>query len=127
MERERRAAHRSHLRRVEFLPDRGGTRPGPRGYAGRTGIQRRRIALPARQLMKTGTLLAAIGIAIACDAAAQSQKCKMARIAEWPVRAEQQHPVVDGAINAPKIGILLDTGAAQSLIRRSATGRLGLT
>jgi clan AA aspartic protease (TIGR02281 family) len=70
---------------------------------------------------------AAIGLAIADSAAAQANKCKVVRIDEWPVRAQYSRPVVDGTINGQKIGILLDTGATQSLVRRSATTRLGLT
>jgi clan AA aspartic protease (TIGR02281 family) len=70
---------------------------------------------------------AAIGLAIADSAAAQTNKCKVVRIAEWPVRAEYYRPVVDGTINGQKIGILLDTGAGSSLIQRSAATRLGLT
>jgi predicted aspartyl protease len=79
--------------------------------------------------VKRRTLIAAaaaIGLAMASNAAAQSQKCKLAQIAEWPLRADHYRPVVEGEINGQKIGILLDTGAAQSLIRRSATTRLGL-
>jgi hypothetical protein len=80
--------------------------------------------------MKRRTLVAAaaaIGLAMACNAAAQTQKCKLALIAEWPLRAEQYRPVIDGAINGQKIGILLDTGTAQSSIRPSGIRRLGLT
>ena len=69
---------------------------------------------------------AAVGLALAGGAAAES-KCKVARIAEWPLRAEYYRPVVAGAINGQKIGILLDTGAQMSLVRRSATTKLGLT
>src|SRR5712671_666648 len=36
-------------------------------------------------------------------------------------------PVLDGAINGQKIGILLDTGAAMSLVLRSAAVKIGLT
>ena len=81
--------------------------------------------------MKTCGFLAAsaaIGLALAGNAAAaETSKCKLARIAEWPVRAEYHRPVVDGEINGRKIGILLDTGAQMSIVRRSATTRLGLT
>ena len=70
---------------------------------------------------------AAIGLAMASSTAAQTQKCKLALVAEWPLRAEQYRPVVDGEINGRKIGILLDTGAQMSLVRRSATTKLGLT
>jgi predicted aspartyl protease len=64
---------------------------------------------------------------MASSTAAQTQKCKLAQIAEWPLRAEHYRPVVEGEINGQKIAILLDTGAAQSLVRRSGTARLGLT
>jgi predicted aspartyl protease len=69
-----------------------------------------------------------IGVAIAsgiCTAA--PSECKFMRIAEWPVRLEHNKLIVDGAINGRKIGIMLDTGAGQSLILRSAAIRLGLT
>ena len=69
---------------------------------------------------------AAIGLA-AVDSAAAESKCKMGRIAEWPLRAGGRLPVTDGEINGQKVGILLDTGAELSLILRSAARRLGLT
>ena len=69
---------------------------------------------------------AAIGIAAAGIASAQS-KCKVGRIAEWPLRAESYRPVFDGAINGQKVGILIDTGSAMNYVRRSAAARLGLT
>jgi predicted aspartyl protease len=81
--------------------------------------------------MKTHSFLAAsaaIGLAMAGNAAAaETPKCKLARIAEWPVRTEYYRPIVDGEINGKKIGILLDTGAQMSLVQRSATTKLGLT
>src|SRR5437773_365148 len=104
----------------------------PRRRAGRrrTGIQRGRLALQARGLsVRRRTLVAAaaaIGLAMASSTAAQTEKCKFALIAEWPLRADQYRPVIDGAINEQKIGILLDTGAAQSSIRPSGIRRLGL-
>ncbi len=70
---------------------------------------------------------AAIGLALAGNAAAETGKCKVARIAEWSLRAGYYRPVFDGAINGQKIGILIDTGADMSLVRRSAATRLGLT
>jgi predicted aspartyl protease len=69
---------------------------------------------------------AAIGLALA-DGAAAEGKCKMGRIAEWPLRAAGRVPVTDGEINGQKIGILLDTGAELNLILRSAARTLGLT
>jgi predicted aspartyl protease len=69
----------------------------------------------------------AIGLALASMAVAATSNCKMIQIADWPVRLERNHLIVDGAINGEKIGIMLDTGAMRSLILRSATERLGLT
>ncbi len=79
--------------------------------------------------MKAGILFASAGIAIAIAgiaAAADSSKCKLMQIAEWPVRPSHYRPVVDGSINGQKIGVLLDTGAAVSIISRSAAAKLGL-
>src|SRR5712671_44965 len=73
------------------------------------------------------TAAAAIGLALAGGAAAAESKCKVGRIAEWPLRAEYYRPVVAGAINGEKIGILLDTGAGMSLFLRSAAATRGLT
>jgi len=70
---------------------------------------------------------AAVGLALAGAAAAEAGKCKVGRIAEWPLRAKSYTPVFDGAINGQKIGILVDTGADISLVHRSAAARLGLT
>jgi predicted aspartyl protease len=69
----------------------------------------------------------AIGLAQAAGAAAEAAKCKVTRIAEWPLRAEHYRPVFDGAINGQKIAILLDTGASMSLFLRSAAAKMGLT
>jgi predicted aspartyl protease len=69
---------------------------------------------------------AAIGLAGASMAVAAASKCKLVRIEEWPVLQERDHLVVDGAINGQKTGIILDTGAMDSLILRSAAVRLGL-
>ena len=71
---------------------------------------------------------APIGLALAGNAAAaEPGKCRVGRIAEWPLRAGGRVPVTDGEINGQKVGILLDTGAQLSYIRRSAAKRLGLT
>ncbi len=88
-------------------------------FSGRVCTMKRCIFLAAAA--------AAIGLALAGGAAAETGKCKVAGIAEWPLRAEDRRPVIDGAINGRKIGILLDTGSAMSLVRRSAATRLGLT
>jgi predicted aspartyl protease len=75
------------------------------------------------------TLLAASIAMLAATsmAVAAASNCKMVQIADWPVRLERGHLIVDGAINGQKIGVILDTAATRSLILRSATERLGLT
>ena len=50
----------------------------------------------------------------------------LVQIAEWPVRLVRNHLVVDGTINRNKVGVMLDTGAMQTLIVRSQADRLGL-
>ncbi len=82
------------------------------------------------QVIRGLTLLAAaIAIVLAATsmAVAAASNCKMIQIADWPLRIERNHLIVDGSINGQKIGIMLDTGATRSLILRSATERLGLT
>lgn len=69
----------------------------------------------------------AVGLALASNTFAAASNCKMVQIADWPVRLERGHLIVDGAINGKKIGIMLDTGATTSMILRSATEQLGLT
>lgn len=68
----------------------------------------------------------AAAFTLAADAAAEAPKCKLMRTAEWPLRSDHHRPVVDGEINGQKVGVLLDTSTPRSLIRRSATARLGL-
>jgi predicted aspartyl protease len=58
---------------------------------------------------------------------AAAGECRLAKIAEWPVRIERNKIIVDGAINGQRIGVMLDTGAERSLILGSAVARLGLT
>jgi clan AA aspartic protease (TIGR02281 family) len=72
-------------------------------------------------------LFASTALALASAAtAAERNSCKLMLIEEWPVRADHYRPVIDGSINGQKIGILLDTGAISSLIRRAAVAKLGL-
>ena len=72
--------------------------------------------------------LTAIALAVAGGVgAAAANTCKLAKVAEWPVRLKQGKVIVDGAINGHKIGIMLDTGAERSLVLRSSAVRLGLT
>src|SRR4051812_15174129 len=56
-------------------------------------------------------------------AANAAEPCKLALIAEWPVRLQRNLPIVEGAVNGKKAGILLDTGAYASLITKDAAKR----
>jgi predicted aspartyl protease/tetratricopeptide (TPR) repeat protein len=68
-------------------------------------------------------LAAAIGLPLH---AADPPRCKLVRIAEWPVRLQRGLPVMEGAINGKKVGVLLDTGAYASMITKAAADRLEL-
>jgi clan AA aspartic protease (TIGR02281 family) len=72
-------------------------------------------------------LSAGIAIAIACGASCAAEaKCTLARIADWPVRMERGHLLVDGYINGQKVNIILDTGAGTTMMFRETAARLGL-
>lgn len=68
----------------------------------------------------------ALGVAAAASVASATGDCKMFQIAELPVRLQYNKLIVDGEINGRKIGFLLDTGAARTLIFRSTAEHLGL-
>lgn len=71
--------------------------------------------------------LAAGVFAPAAAGAEAASTCKMARIAELPVRVLHNKLIVDGAINGKYVGILLDTGAGITMIPRPTAERLGLS
>jgi predicted aspartyl protease len=58
--------------------------------------------------------------------AAERKGCQLLTVDEWTIRERYYRPVIDGAINGQKIGILLDTGASRSLIKRRAAEMLKL-
>jgi predicted aspartyl protease len=70
--------------------------------------------------------LVIVALAIPARVVAAPSKCTLVRIAEWPVRQGSSAPIVDGAVNGQKVGVLLDTGSGTTLIVRSAATRLGL-
>jgi predicted aspartyl protease len=73
-------------------------------------------------------LTMAAGLALASGLAiAASSNCKMVRLAEWPVQVKHNALIVEGAINGRKVGVMLDTGAGNTQILRSAAVQLGLT
>ena len=63
------------------------------------------------------------GLLLGGPAAAQ---CKLEKIGEWSVQLPGNQPIIDGAINGTKVGILLDTGASSSMVTREAATRLKL-
>lgn len=75
--------------------------------------------------MKPALLLLVAAMATAATATERGG-CKLELMAAWQVRENYHRPVIDGAINGQKVGILLDTGATSSLIQRAAAARLGL-
>src|SRR4051794_27032481 len=68
------------------------------------------------------SLFAVLVVALPLQANA-AEPCKLALIAEWPVRLQRNLPIVEGAVNGKKAGILLDTGAYASLITKDAAKR----
>jgi hypothetical protein len=78
--------------------------------------------------MKQGLLFASLALVAAapCSAMAADGQCQLIKIAEWPLRSDSYRPAVDATINGQKVGVLLDTGASLSFIRRSAANKLGL-
>jgi predicted aspartyl protease/tetratricopeptide (TPR) repeat protein len=59
--------------------------------------------------------------------AADPPKCKLALVVEWPVQLIGGLPVIEGAINGKKIGVLLDTGSFTTLITNAAAEKLELS
>jgi len=78
--------------------------------------------------MRSALLFASaiVALAAATTAAMADEKCQLVPIAEWTLRPSQRLPVVDGAINGRKVGILLDTGSYTSFVRRSAAMNIQL-
>jgi len=83
-----------------------------------------------RSSVRLAHVLCALGALLGAPAfpslAADPPKCKLVRIVEWPVQFRNRIPVIEGAINGNKVGVLLDTGAYASLLTKSAAEKLGL-
>ena len=72
-------------------------------------------------------ILGSLSMALALSAgAAEPAKCALSQVAVWPVRLQGGLPVMEGAINGKKVGVLLDTGAYASLVTKDAARRLDL-
>lgn len=70
--------------------------------------------------------LAATAVLLASGPGIAAPGCKLGKVAEWSVRTDSSQVIVDGAINGRKTGIMLDTGAAYSMVLYSAATELGL-
>ena len=57
---------------------------------------------------------------------AAAASCKLATVAEWPVRTERNVLLVDGAVNGQPARVLLDTGATRTLLFRAAATRFNV-
>lgn len=68
-----------------------------------------------------------VALALAGGSAAAASNCKLIKVADLPVKLENNHVFVEGAINGRTTDILLDTGAMHSFVARSGATRLGLT
>jgi predicted aspartyl protease/lipoprotein NlpI len=79
-----------------------------------------------RHSMALGALVVLLAVLALPVLAADPPRCKLAKIAEWPIRLQRGHPIVEGYINGKKVGVLLDTGAQTSLIMKSAAQKLEL-
>lgn len=72
-------------------------------------------------------LLGIVAAAFMAPALAQQPaKCQLVKIAEWPVRLQGGHAILEGAINGQKVGVMLDTGAHRSLLMKSAAEKLDI-
>ena len=71
-------------------------------------------------------LLFASALVVAATAVRAENACQLVKIAEWPLWKNHYLPVVEGAINGQKVGVLLDTGAFATFVQRSAAAKLAL-
>ena len=65
-------------------------------------------------------------LAFWCASSNAGSSCQLIKINEWQFRPKVAALITEGAINGQKIGILLDTGAQNSFVLRTAADRLGL-
>lgn len=74
--------------------------------------------------------MAAVAIAVATGVGlseAEGAGCKLAMLSEWPVRIENNQLFVEGALNGQPARVMLDTGAARTLLNGAAATRLNVT
>jgi predicted aspartyl protease len=81
-------------------------------------------------MLRRARLVAAVGFACAMGSAMSSASaagCKLATLDEWPVRIERNLLLVEGALNGQPARIMLDTGAARTLLLPATAMRLNVT
>jgi clan AA aspartic protease (TIGR02281 family) len=79
--------------------------------------------------MTPARIARAILVLLACPlacAAAPRVDCRLVEVASWPVRLERNLPVTAGAINGERVGVMIDTGSAATIVTKTAAARLGL-
>ena len=77
-------------------------------------------------MFRLALLCLAATLAAAPAFAADPPKCKLAKVAEWPVRFQGNVPIIDGEINGKKVAILLDTGATFTNLNTATAEKLDL-
>ncbi|MDE1145727.1 MAG: aspartyl protease family protein [Azospirillaceae bacterium] len=70
-------------------------------------------------------LLALVGLGMG-TAWAGAEDCHLNKVAELPIRLEQNQPIVEGSINGKPIRALLDTGSYRTVLTSAGAQRLGL-
>ena len=85
------------------------------------------MALIVSSWHRARAFLLCIWVASWCASSNAGGGCKLIKINEWQFRPKAAQLIIEGAINGQKIGVLLDTGAQNSFVLRSAANRLGLT
>ena len=68
-------------------------------------------------------VLIALALSVCATPLFGAANCKLKQIGEWRVKPHSGRLIVDGEINGQKIGVLLDTGAQNSVILRAAADR----
>jgi predicted aspartyl protease len=58
---------------------------------------------------------------------AEGAGCKLAMLSEWPVRIENNHLFLEGAVNGQPARVMLDTGSPRTLLDRATATRLNAT
>ena len=58
---------------------------------------------------------------------AEGAGCKLATVAEWPVRMERNLLLVEGGVNGQRARVMIDTGATRTLLFRAAATRFNVT